>query len=300
MDRLEAMAILLQAVETGSLSAAGRRLGMPLATVSRKVSDLEAHLKTRLLLRGGRKLQLTDAGRSYVAACRRIMEDVVEAERAAAGEYSAPQGELVVTVPVALSRMQLLPIATEFLRAYPDVQLRLVQSDRVVNLSEEHVDLAVRIGLLPDSSLIATRVGVTRRVLCASPAYLAARGQPRTLEELEQHDCIAFEPMMYGSRWVFGAEGSARSVEIRMKLAVDTAEAAVEGAAAGLGIARVLCYQAAEAVAAGRLQWVLPEFDPPASPISLVYPSQRLLPLKLRAFLDFAAPRLRMKLLQEC
>ena len=176
MDRLEAMAVFLAAVEGGSLSSAGRQLGMPLATVSRKLSDLETHLKARLLNRSTRQLTLTDAGRDYLAACKRILEDVGEAERTAAGEFSEPRGELVVTAPIVFGRLHVLPVIAEFLSAYPEVDVRLVQGDRVLHLLDEHVDLAVRIGELPDSRLTATRLGATRRVVCASPAYLSAHG----------------------------------------------------------------------------------------------------------------------------
>ena len=211
MDRLESMSILVAAVEAGSLSAAARRLGMPLATVSRKVSELEAHLKTRLLNRSSRRLTLTDAGRSYVAACRRILEDVGEAERAAAGEYSAPKGELIVTAPIVFGRLHVLPVAMEFLEAFPEIDLRLVLADRLLNLQEDHVDLAVRIGELPDSSLVATRVGPIRRVVCASPAYFAARGTPRDPGDLSDHDCITFEGLMSPRAWTF-ASGQVRHV----------------------------------------------------------------------------------------
>src|SRR5713226_6321923 len=167
------MSILVTAVEARSLSAAGRRLAIPLATVSRKVSELEAHLKTRLLTRSSRKLALTDAGRSYVAACTRILEDVGEAERAASGEYSAPKGDLIITAPIVFGRLHVMPVALEFLKAYPDIDMRIVQADGLVNLLEEHVDLAVRIGELPDSSLVATKIGSIRRMVCASPGYFA-------------------------------------------------------------------------------------------------------------------------------
>jgi DNA-binding transcriptional LysR family regulator len=153
MDRLEAMSMLLEAVDAGSLSAAGRRLGVPLATISRKVSELEKHLNSRLLIRGGRKLILTEAGNSYVAACRQILDDIKEAERTASGEYRAPQGELVISVSIVFGRTHVLPILAEFLQVYPDVQVRMQQTDRTVSLIEEHVDLAVRFGELPDSSL---------------------------------------------------------------------------------------------------------------------------------------------------
>lgn len=173
MDRLESMSILATAAEAGSLSAASRRLGTPLATVSRKVAELEAHLRTRLLHRTSRRLTLTDAGQSYVAACRHILEQIEEAERTAAGEYSAPKGDLVITAPVVFGRLHVLPVATAFLEAYPDIDIRLVLTDRLVNLLEEHVDLAVRLGEPPDSSLIAMRIGEIRRVVCGSPAYFA-------------------------------------------------------------------------------------------------------------------------------
>src|ERR1700688_4811045 len=156
MDRLEAMSLFVAAVEAGSLSAAARRLGTPLATVSRKVSDLEAHLKTRLLNRSSRHFTLTDAGRSYLAACRRILEEVGEAERSAAGEYKAPRGELIVTAPIVFGRLHVLPIVLAFLAAYPEIDIRMMLADRQIDLLEDHVDLAVRIGELPDSSLVAS------------------------------------------------------------------------------------------------------------------------------------------------
>ena len=159
MDRLEAMSVLLAAVDAGSLSAASRKLGSPLATVSRKVLELEAHLKTRLLVRSSRRLALTDAGRSYVAACRRILEDVGEAERAATGEYSAPKGDLLITAPIVFGRLHVLPIVADFLKIYPDINARMLLADRVVNLAEEQVDVALRIGELPDSSLVSSKVG---------------------------------------------------------------------------------------------------------------------------------------------
>src|SRR6266849_5414068 len=180
MDRLDSMQVLITAVEAGSLSAAGRRLGIPLATVSRKVSELESHLRTRLLTRTRRGLTLTDAGRSYVEACKRILQEVGEAERAASGEYSAPKGDLIITAPIVFGRLHVLPIAMEFLKAYPEINIRIVLADRVVDLLEDHVDLAVRIGELPDSSLVATRVGSIRRVVCGSPGYFAERGTPQS------------------------------------------------------------------------------------------------------------------------
>jgi len=296
MDRFESMSILVAAVEAGSLSAAARHLGTPLATVSRKVSELESHLKTRLLNRSSRKLTLTDAGQSYIAACKRILEDVGEAERAASGEYSAPRGDLIITAPIVFGRLHVLPIALDFLKAFSEIDLRLVLADRVFNLLEDHVDLAVRIGELPDSSLVATRVGTIRRVVCASPAYFAARGTPRGPGELAAHDCITFDALASPETWNFTTGKSVAPVRIHSRLTVNTAEAAIDAAIAGLGITRVLSYQVAAAIRAGALATALREFEPTPWPVSLVFSGQVLLPLKLRAFLDFAAPRLRKRL----
>jgi DNA-binding transcriptional LysR family regulator len=296
MNRLESMSVLLAVVDAGSLSAAGRKLGMPLATVSRKVSELEAALGTRLLIRSTRQLALTEPGQAYVAACRRILEDVGEAERQAAGEYRAPRGELVITAPVVFGRLHVLPILVEFLHAYPQVNIRLALGDRIVNLLDEHIDLALRIGSLPDSSLVATHVGSLRRVACASRAYLAKAGTPRHPAELGSHRCVGFDALASDNSWRFKIKGTESLVPIQPRLIVSTAEAAVDAAVAGLGVTRVLSYQVQAALAAGKLALVLEEFEPAPLPVSLVYASQGRLPLKVRALLDFAAPRLRAQL----
>jgi len=290
------MLVLITAVEAGSLSAAGRRLGIPLATVSRKVSDLESHLRTRLVVRTRRGLTLTDAGQSYVAACKRILEEVGEAERAATGEYSAPKGDLIITAPIVFGRVHVLPMIVEFLNAYSDIDLRMVLADRVTNLLEEQVDAAIRIGELPDSSLVATRVGSIRQVVCGSPAYFAARGTPKRPAELDTHDCITFDGLASPEAWTFRMRKADASIEIHSRLVVNTAEAAIDAAIAGLGITRVLSYQVATAIRVGALAIVLPEFEPSPWPVSLVFGGRPPLPLKLRAFLDFAAPRLRERL----
>jgi DNA-binding transcriptional LysR family regulator len=299
MDRLEAMSIVLAVVEAGSLSAAARRRGSPLATISRKVSDLETHLGTRLLNRSSRRITLTDAGRSYVAACKRILEEVEEAERSASGEYSAPKGDLTITAPIVFGRLHVLPIVIEFLTAYREIDVRIMLADGIANLLEDQIDLAIRIGELPDSSLVATRVGLIRRVVCGSPAYFAARGMPRSPDELASHDCIAFEGLTSPRTWTFRKGKSDLSVTIHSRLIVNTAEAAIDAAVAGVGVTRVLSYQIADAVRAGTLAVALQEFEPTPWPVSLIYAGQGLLPLKLRAFLDFAAPRLKARLLQD-
>jgi DNA-binding transcriptional LysR family regulator len=296
MDRLDAMTVLLAVVDAGSLSAGARRLGIPLTTVSRKVSDLEAHLRTRLLNRSSRQITPTDAGRSYVAACRSILEDVGEAERAAAGEYSAPRGELAITAPIVFGRLHVLPVVLDFLRAYPDIDVRLSLTDRPISFLEDHVDLAARIGALPDSSLVATRVGVIRRMVCASPQYFAARGKPKRPEALAAHDCVTFQGLSAPDGWIFNKGKSEIAVAIHSRLVVNTAEAAIDAAVAGAGITRVLSYQIASARRAGALDIALESFEPPPWPVNLIYPAQGRLPLKLRAFLDFAAPALKARL----
>lgn len=296
MDRLEAMSVFMSVVEEGSLSAAGRKLGMPLATVSRKLSDLETHLKARLLNRSTRGLTLTDAGRDYLAACKRILEDVTEAERAAAGEFSEPRGELVITAPLVMGRMHVLPVIVEFLAAYPEINVRLIQGDRIAHLLEEQIDLAVRVGELPDSRLTATRIGAIRRVVCAHPDYFSAHGLPDVPRDLADHRCVTFDAINSTEVWRFPVDGAEVAVPVRSVLVVNTAEAAIDAAIAGIGVTRVLSYQIEEWKRGARLQTALREFEPPAMPASLVYTGQRRLPLKLRAFLDYATPRLRERL----
>jgi len=297
MDRLEAMLIVLTVAESGSLSEAARRLNTPLATVSRKVTDLEAHLRAKLFNRSRRKLVLTEAGSSYVAACKRILADVTEAERAASGEYTAPTGELIVTTPIGLGRFHLIPILTDFLRAYPDIDVRLVLSDRIVGLLEESIDVALRVGELPDSSLIALRVGTTRRVVFASPNYLAARGTPRAPDDLVGHDCISYPGFFGPDVWTFVRGKTEIAVPVHSRLVVSSVEAACEAARADIGITVAFSHNVRAALETGTLEAVLDDFQPAAIPINLVYTAGRSLPIKLRAFLDFAAPRLKKRLM---
>jgi DNA-binding transcriptional LysR family regulator len=298
MDRLEAMSLLVSVAEAGSLSAASRRLGVPLPTVSRKISDLEAHLRTRLLTRSTRKLALTDAGAAYVAAAKRILDEVGEAERAASGEHAALRGDLVITAPMAFGRLHVLPVIAEFLAQWPEIDVRLVLSDRNLHLIDDHVDIAVRIGSLADSALVSTRVGAVRSVVCGSPAYFAGHGVPERPEDLSALTAVTFNPFSSSHNWAFPDPKSKRDlhVQMRSRLAVNTAEAAIDGAAAGLGVTRVFSYQAAQAVLDGRLEVVLAEYEPAPLPVSLIHGHQGLTPLKVRMLLDFAAPRLRARL----
>lgn len=295
MDRLESMSILLAVVDAGSLSAAARRLDMPLANVSRKVAALETHLKTRLLHRTTRQLVLTEAGSSYVATCRRILDDIAEMERTATGEYATPKGELTVTAPVVFGRLHIVPVVAEFLAQYPEIEVNLVLTDRVMHLMDEPVDVALRIGELPDSSFMASGVGAVRRVICASPAYLEKHGVPATPAELAAHDCISFEVLESRRAWTFATAKSQLSVPVHSRLAVNTVDAAIAAATLGVGLIRVLSYQVREAISNGALQIVLQEFESEPLPISLMHKGQAPLPLKLRAFLDFVTPRLRAR-----
>lgn len=294
MDRLEAMSMLRLAVDRGSLSAASRELRVPLPTLSRRISELEARLGARLLIRTTRKLSLTDAGIAYLAAARRILDQVDEAERSAAGEYSTPKGELVLTAPILFGRLHLLPLVTEFLALYPEIDIRLLLSDRNIDLIGDHVDMAVRIGTLPDSAMIATRVGAMRTVICASASLLARCGAPSP-DDLRHLPCVSFDMAGAADRWPLHQPGTRTplDVPIRVRLSVSTAEAAVEAAEAGVGVTRVLLYQAADAIARGTLGIILAEHEPAALPIHILHPGRAMLPLKTRSFLDFAVPRLR-------
>ena len=291
------MSLLLAVVEAGSLSGAARRIGMPLASVSRKISDLEAHLKTRLFNRTTRRIALTDAGRSYVEACRRILDDLGEAERAATGEYSAAKGEIAIAAPIVFGRLHVLPIVTDFLAAYPDIDIGMQLSDSVTHLLDEHIDIGVRIGVLPDFQ----PVGDPGR--CDPSRGMREPGRPRTIgtpddpQALANVPCVTFIRLSATDRWMFRKDEQLIEVPIRSRLRVNTAEAAIDAATAGIGFVRTLSYQAAAALQSGTLRLVLEDFEPEPWPVHLVYPGQGRLPIKLRAFLDFATPRLRARTL---
>jgi DNA-binding transcriptional LysR family regulator len=296
MDRLEAMLLVLAVAEAGSLSAAARQQKTPLATVSRKVSELEAHLQTKLFNRSTRALIPTDAGRSYIAAAKRILADVTEAERAASGEYTTPRGELIVSAPVALGRLYLQPVLAEFLTTYPQVNVQLGLQDRRVNLLEEHVDVALRAGALADSSLIAVQIAEVFPVVCASPTYLKAHGTPKLPDDLSTHDCISFAPLQSPTTWRFKRDQTEYVVPVRSRLIVSNLESACDAARAGIGVTVALSYYVAESIKSGELTPLLQDFQPSPIPVSFVYSPNRFIPVKLRAFLDFAVPRFRARL----
>lgn len=299
MDRLSAMALLVKVAELGSMSAAARALNMPLTTVSRQIGELENTLGVRLMIRTTRKLTLTDAGIDYVAAARRILEEVENAERRAAGEYQEPKGELVLSAPTMFGRQHVLPVVTDFLARYPQIRVRLLLSDRNADLVGDHIDLAVRIGTLPDSGMVATRLGEMRIVTCAHPALLEKHGIPERPRELAALPIIRIESPMPYRGWRFNAEEAEdRLVALQPVLSLTTPESAADAARPGAGVARLLHYQAIDGLARGELKLLLQAMEPEPAPVHLLYTSRDLAPLKLRKFIDFAAPALRRALLR--
>lgn len=296
MDRLEGMRIFVAVVKAGGFSAAARQLGMPLATVSRRIGDLESDLGALLLQRSTRRLFMTDQGEKFFTACCRILDDIKDATEAVSGEYRVPKGELTVTAPFGFGRMHLLPVAQEFLALYPDIRLRLMLVDHVVDLLAEHVDVAIRIAELGDSQIIARKLGEVRILVTASPDYLASRRAPRHPGEVTQHDCIAWAALGPLPNWEFQENSARRLYPITARLWTNIAESAVSAAEAGLGLVQSTCYQAEAGLAQGRLTLLLREFECPPTPVHIVFPSNRLLPLKSRAFIDFVSPRLEQRL----
>jgi len=256
---------------------------------------LEARLGVRLLNRTTRAVSLTEAGERFLAGARRVLADLDEIERAAAGEGRAPRGELRVTAPILFGRLHVLPIVTEFLARFPAVSVALTLLDRTVELVDEGLDVALRIGSLAESSAVASRVGVLRRVVVASPDYLARHGTPRTPADLAAHAIVAFSGIFGIERWLFRGDAGETGVVIKPRLVVTTAEAALDTARAGFGITRVLSYQAAEDISRGSLLRVLQAHEGDELPVHLLHPGGRHPPPKLRAFLDFAVPRLRKR-----
>lgn len=292
MDRLEAMRAFVAVAEAGSFVGGARSLAVSAPTVTRAVAELEARLGAQLVHRTTRSLSLTEAGLRFLDSTRRLLADLEEAERSAAGAAATPSGHLRLTAPLTFGRSHVMPVLAAFLREQPRIDAALVLLDRVANLVEEGFDLAVRIAELPDSTLVARHLGEVRRLLVASPAYLERRGVPRQPGELAQHEVIGSGFMFSGGEWHFDEQGRSRSVGLASRLVVNDALAAIMAAERGEGIAGALSYMVAPQRAAGELIAVLEEFTPPALPVHLVYPTSRLLAAKVRAFVDFAAPRL--------
>jgi len=297
MDRLDAMRVFVTTVECGTLSAASRHLGIPLPTVSRKISELETLLGAQLLQRSSRKVVPTDAGMEYLEACKAVLRAVQEAERSVAGEYREPRGDLTVSAPIGLGRHYLLPLVVAFLQAYPEVDVHLMLSDDIVDLQQGDPDLALRVAPLPDGGLTATRLATTRLVVCASPQYLQSFGRPMHPGDLVHHRLITKKGPLREDMWNFTINDNSVAVPIKSRLVVTTTEAAVDAAISGVGLTRLPFYEVAEAHQNGRLDVVLVEYER-SVPISFVYHAGTRLPLKLRTFLDFVGPRLRERLMQ--
>ena len=295
MDRLDALLAFVTTVDAGSLSAAARKLARSPASITRAITALEEHTGAQLLRRTTRTLRLTEAGERYLSACRRVLAELAEADALAAGENVTPRGALAVTAPLAFGRLHLRPVIDAFVLAHREVQVRLLLLDRVVSLVDEGIDVAVRIAHLPDSSLVAVRVGEVRRVLCASPAYLARAPALAEPADLARHDCVSFSQITSGDVWSFAdpAGGRARQVKVRPRLVVNSAEAAVGSASSGLGVTSVLSYQVARELREGHLVRLLERWEPEPLPIHVVYPAASATSAKVRAFVDAAVPALR-------
>ena len=278
--------------DAGGLARAGVRLRISPPAVTRAVAALEARLGVRLFNRTTRSLRLTEAGGRFLVSTRRLLAELGAAEREAIGEDAEPAGRLTVTASATFGRTTLAPIVRAFLKEQPRVTASLLLLDRVVDLVEEGVDVAVRIGRLPDSSLVARRVGEVRRVLVASPRYLAKHGRPTQPAQLKRHELIGFTGLMPTREWRFGEGRAALHVVVSPRLELNDASAAIAAAEAGEGITVAYSYMVARALGPGRLVTLLDDFMPPPVPVQLVYPPARLVAPKLRAFLDFAAPRL--------
>ena len=293
MDRLDDLSLYLAIVDAGSLAAAARRTGRSAPAVTRRLNELESRLGVRLIERNTRRIALTDAGRRLAEHARTLLTDFESAMRDTAGEASAPRGRLRMSAPLLFGRRHVTPVVMAYLAAYPDVSVDLLLEDRPVDLIEESIDVALRIAHLADSSLVARRVGEVRRVVVASPAYLARKGVPEEPGDLADHDVVLFLNQANTADWRFAdpARGE-RTVRVDARFQVNRAEAAIAATCDGHGVLSVLSYQVANDLARGRLVRLLRRFERPAIPVQLVMPSARLMPPRLRAFLDFAVPRL--------
>lgn len=286
MDQLGAMRTFVEIVDQGSLSAASRRLQVSLPVVVRTLAALERRLGVRLLNRTTRRIHLTEVGAEFYQRCRRIAVEVEEAEQAVSTQRRTPTGTLVVNAPLLFGRMHVAPLIGTFLEQYPEVAVELTLSDRNSDIVEEGIDVAVRIGHLPDSSLAATPLGLTQRVLVASPGYLRSTGTPGTLEDLAKHNCLRFSALTPGHDWHFVRDGKDVSLRVSGSFASNSGDAVIQTALKDRGIALVLYYQVLDHVAAGRLRLVLREFGPAPVPIHAVFAHPKLVSAKVRSFVD--------------
>lgn len=288
-DRLDAMQLFVAVADTGGFAVAARKAGLAPSVVTRLIAGLEERLGVRLLQRTTRSVKLTDAGARYLERCRRILADVEDAELSAHEERAQPRGRLVVSAPVLFGRMHVAAIVSRYVQTYPEVRVELRLSDRFVNLVEDGVDVAIRIGVLDDSSLVARQLGRTRRMLVASPEYLAGpSGIPKQPSDLPNHNLVSFDAITPGRTWPFCKGNRTIDIEVEPGFATNSGEAALDHVIAGGGITAALCYQADAALRARSLVEVLEPFSPPPMPIHAVFPSSRLLSTTVRAFINLA------------
>lgn len=293
MDRLHLMTVFVAVAEEESFAGGARRLGMSPPAVTRAIAALEARLGVKLLNRTTRFVRTTEAGQRYLDDSRRIIGEVDEAGEAAAGINAEPRGHLAITAPVLFGKMFVLPVIVEFLQRYPAMKVSALFLDRVVNLLEEGLDVGVRIGELPDSSIRAIRVGSVRRVMCASPDYLEKHGMPHNPRELSGHNIVAASGVSPTIEWKFGQGAELTAVRVKPRLTVTTNDAAIEAALQGFGITRLLSYQVAPRLASGQLKIILSEFEPAPMPIHVLHREGRYASAKVRSFVDLIAIRLR-------
>lgn len=292
MDRFHAMRVFVRIAETGGFAEAARQMHMSPPAVTRAVAALEDTIGARLLTRTTRAVKLTEAGARYLEDCRRILTAIAEAEAAAAGSYAKPTGTLTITASVLFGHYYVMPILTEFLDLHPQVTGRVIFLDRIVNLVDEGIDVAIRIGHLPDSSYSAIRVGSVRRVICGSPAYFEQAGLPQHPFDLAHHRIIAATSAWTSLEWRFGTN-SEIAVQVKPALFCNANEPAIGAARSGWGLTRALSYQVGPDLMAGNLQIVLEDFEQQPLPVQIVHPEGRNAPAKVRAFIDFACDRLR-------
>ncbi len=293
MDRLQTMSVFVTVAEESGFAAAARRLNMSPPSVTRAVSDLEARLGVRLLHRTTRSVSLTEEGERYLSDCRRILSDLAEADRHAAGVHAAPSGNVSVTGSVMFGRMMITPILLELQDRFPEISISTLFLDRIVHMIDEGIDVAVRIAELPDSSLSAIRVGRVRRVLCASPGYLASHGRPRLPQDLTRHEIICFDQEAQRREWVFHQKSGLYHFKVKSRLQFNLADPAIVAAIAGRGITRVLSYMIAPHLESGALEIVLEAFEPPPVPVHVVHKETGGTTARVRAVVDFLAEHLR-------
>lgn len=293
MDRFHLIKVFVAVVDTNGFAGAARKLNMSPPAVTRAINELEAHLGLRLLTRTTRTVRVTDAGERYVQDCKRILAEMLEADESVSGMHSSPKGRLTITAPVLFGGTYVTPVVTEYLTRYPDVSASCLFLDRIVNLLDEGVDVAVRIGELPDSTMQAIRVGQVRRVICASPGYLATHGIPTSPDDLHAHTIVSASSVTPNPDWKLVERGVPRNIRLQARMVTTTNDSAIVAAIGGFGLTRLLSYQVTKHLRSGKLKTVLPDFEPAALPVHVVHREGRQVPQRVRAFLDLAIERLR-------